>query len=208
MENKTRKRATNAEMIDRLEKQNANYELKIARNKEKINKLRQSIKPAELIEKINKAGLTIEEVMKMIGIKKESSFIAIPDGVTFSKKEIPQDKEIIKDMDTSDENCPYVFGHTVAAPSISSIFHEDEEAFWSIVTPRLFDAKEMIEQNKIYFDKKDYHFMGEKLAEAFISYYGYIGEKKEQEKWKQALQKHQLSAMFDIKIMRASKNPY
>lgn len=70
MENKpTRKRASREEMIERLENQNAKYELMIARNKEKIYKLRQSVKPAELVEKINKAGLTIEEVMKMIDEK-------------------------------------------------------------------------------------------------------------------------------------------
>lgn len=68
-EKKTRKRASREEMIRRLEDQNAKYELMITKNKEKIEKLKQSIKPADLIEKINRAGLTIEDVMKMIDEK-------------------------------------------------------------------------------------------------------------------------------------------
>ena len=72
MEKKTRKRATNQEMIERLKNQNAKYEVMIARNNEKIRILEEKIKPNELIEKIRQAGLSIQDVMKMIDEKNNS----------------------------------------------------------------------------------------------------------------------------------------
>lgn len=65
----TRKKASHEEMIERLKNQNAKYELMIARNNDKIKKLESSIRPAELLEKIQNAGLSIQDVIKMIDEK-------------------------------------------------------------------------------------------------------------------------------------------
>lgn len=64
-----RKRASREEMIERLKQQNVKHEMAIAKNIEKIKKLEASVTSAELVAKINEAGLTIADVMKMIDEK-------------------------------------------------------------------------------------------------------------------------------------------
>ena len=59
-------------MIERLKNQNAKYEVMIARNNEKIRILEEKTKPNELIEKIRQAGLSIQDVMRMIDEKNNS----------------------------------------------------------------------------------------------------------------------------------------
>lgn len=70
MDNKIRKRATRMEMIQRLKNQNAKYEAVIAKNIEKIAKLEANASSSELLEKIEEAGLTVAEVIRMIDGKK------------------------------------------------------------------------------------------------------------------------------------------
>lgn len=70
MDNKIRKRATRMEMIQRLKNQNAKYEAAIAKNIEKIAKLEANASSSELLEKIEEAGLTVAEVIRMIDGKK------------------------------------------------------------------------------------------------------------------------------------------
>lgn len=70
MDNKIRKRATRMEMIQRLKNQNAKYEAVIAKNIEKIAKLEANASSSELLEKIEEAGLTVAEVIRMIEKKK------------------------------------------------------------------------------------------------------------------------------------------
>lgn len=70
MDNRIRKRATRMEMIQRLKNQNAKYEAVIAKNIEKIAKLEANASSSELLEKIEEAGLTVAEVIRMIDGKK------------------------------------------------------------------------------------------------------------------------------------------
>ena len=62
-----RKRATKEEVIARLEKQNAEYEAKIAANKKRIEELKNP-KPTlrDLAKQMKAKNISVEDLMKMI----------------------------------------------------------------------------------------------------------------------------------------------